>query len=703
MDGVTATTTLHGGLLTGQAWPLGATVVNGGVNFAWPSSHASAIELCLFDDTGAHEQRRLLLPGRSGDVWHGLLPGAGAGLVYGLRVHGPWRPDRGHRFNAHKLLLDPWAREIVGHFDWLPQHFGADADHPAHLDSRDNAAQALKARVVDERPGHDPAARHDAPLRTPLADTVICELHVRGFTRQMPGLPEAHRGTYLGLASDAAIGHLQRLGVTAVSLLPVHQHLSEQRLAKLGLSNYWGYNTLGFFCPSPRLATRADGATARAEFRHMVQRLHAAGIEVLLDVVYNHTAEGDERGPTLSWRGLDNASWYRLPPDRRSAYENWSGCGNTLDLNHPRTLQWVLDSLRHWVQHYQVDGFRFDLAPVLGRGVRDFDRQGAFFKAVLQDPVLAGCKLIAEPWDLGPQGYQLGQFPRGWLEWNDRFRDTLRAFWLGGECTRGEFARRLCGSSDLFQAQGRAPAESINYVVSHDGFTLRDLVSYDLRHNQANLEDNRDGHGHNLSWNCGWEGPTDDPEVLQRRARLQRALLATTLLAQGTPMLAAGDERGHTQGGNNNPYCQDNPTTWLDWTAADTDLSAYTAHVLALRRQYLPLGNRWYTGLPDAHGQADLAWWRASGKPLAADDWHDRMSRVLGAQIGQPGRGRAALLLLFNARETDVPFHLPPGHWQLLLDSTQPQGRRDWVGHEVFALAGRSVALLVQQPAAGTA
>ena len=686
MDGLSGGPSLR----PGRPWPLGASVVDGGVNFVVASGHAQAIELCLFDDDGRTERARLPLPGRSGDLWHGFLPGAGAGLLYGLRAHGPWRPDLGLRFNPKKLLLDPWAREIVGHFEWGPQHLGHEVGHPSHADGRDNGAAALKARVVDDLVDW----QGDGPLHRPLADSVLYEAHVRSFSRLLPGVPESERGTYLGLASDAGIAHLQRLGITAVSLLPVHQHLDEQRLVALGLVNHWGYNTLGFFCPSPRYATRRDGVTARAEFRTMVRRLHAAGIEVLLDVVFNHTAESDEHGPTLSWRGLDNPGWYRLPADHRSAYENWSGCGNTLDINRPRGLQLVMDSLRHWVQAFHVDGFRFDLAPVLARGERAFEPHGAFFKAVQQDPVLAGCKLIAEPWDLGPDGYQLGRFPAGWLEWNDRFRDTTRAFWLGGDCTRGEFAQRLAGSSDRFQADGRSPLTSVNYVVSHDGFTLRDLVSYDLRHNEANLEGNRDGHGHNLSWNCGWEGPTDDPAVLARRARLQRALLATVLLSQGTPMLAAGDEIGHSQGGNNNPYCQDNAITWLDWAQADEALLAFTARLVALRRQWLPLGGRWYTGLPDALGRADLSWWRHGGQPLAADDWNDRQSRVLGAHIGAPGRGGVPLLMLFNARDADLDFHLPAGRWHLELDSAEPDGHRDWAGQGRYPLRGRSLALL---------
>ena len=681
---------------TGRPWPMGARfevdASGPGVNFAVFSAHASQIELCLFDDSGLHETARLPLPAQTGDVWHGRVPGLLPGQVYGLRAHGPWRPDRGHRFNPHKLLLDPWAREIVspaGGFDWQAPHGGAEREHPQHMDTRDNADQAHKARVV-----HDTFDwQGDAPPATPLADTVLYEMHVRGLTRQMPGVPEALRGSYAGLASDAAIAHLRRLGVTAVSLLPVQQILDEPHLAARGLRNYWGYNTLGYFCPDPRYAAGAD---VRNEFRQMVQRLHAAGLEVLLDVVYNHTPEGDERGPTLSWRGLDNASWYRLHAAHSERYDNWSGCGNTVDIRHPRVLQMVMDSLRHWVQEFHVDGFRFDLAPVLGRGSPGFEREGPFFKAVLQDPVLQGVKLIAEPWDIGPGGYQVGQFPRGWLEWNDRFRDTARAFWLGGDCTRGEFALRLAGSSDLFQARRRSPLDSVNYIVSHDGFTLNDLVSYDLRHNLANGENNRDGHGNNLSWNCGWEGPTTDPAVNARRDRLKRALLATLLLAQGTPMLAAGDELGHGQDGNNNPYCQDNATTWIDWSAADEDLIEYTALLLRLRKTLMPLATRWYTGLPDARGRHDLAWLRRTGEPMTPEHWNNRMSRIMGAWIGVPGRSRAPLLLLINGRDLDASFKLPPGDWVCELDSTAPRGRSSWhsAGQVELMLASRSVLLL---------
>ena len=687
-----AAVAVHNRLQAGRPWPLGATVDGDGVNFAVFSAHASQLDLCLFDAAGQLEVERLPLPGRSGDIWHGRLPGAGPGLVYGLRAHGPWRPDRGHRFNANKLLIDPWAREIVtppGGFDWRGPHFGADREFPQQIDTHDNAAGAHKARVVAEHFDW----QDDRPPATPLVDTVLYEMHVRGFTKRMPGVPEAERGTYAGLASDAAIAHLQRLGVTAVSLLPVQQVLDEARLREPGLVNYWGYNTLGFFCPDPRYAA---GPAVRDEFRQMVRRLHQAGLEVLLDVVYNHTPEVDERGATLSWRGLDNASWYRLVEGHRERYENWSGCGNTLDIRHPRVLQLVMDSLRYWVTEMHVDGFRFDLAPVLGRDGHGFDGNAAFFKTLQQDPALQGVKLIAEPWDLGPSGWQVGQFPRGWLEWNDRFRDTARSFWLGGDCTRGELALRMAGSSDLLQARRRSPLESVNYIISHDGFTLADLVSYDMRHNEANLEGNRDGTGQNLSWNCGWEGPTEDPLVQARRRRLQRAMLAMLLLAQGTPMLAAGDELGHTQGGNNNPYCQDNEITWIDWSRADGKLIDYSAHVLALRRRLLPMGARWFTGLPDARGRQDLSWLRRIGEGMAPENWNDRMSRVLGAWIGVAGRGRDSLLLMVNARDTDVEFVLPPGDWVGELDSTADDGRSAWRRGEATAypLPSRSLVLL---------
>lgn len=684
----------------GRPWPLGARWDGRGVNFAVFSAHAQSIELCLFDDSGRHELSRTALPGHTQDVWHGWIPGAAPGLVYGLRAHGPWRPDRGHRFNPHKLLLDPWAREIIGNFEWRAEHFGADPSHPHHMDTRDNAAHALKSRVVDAR--FDWGV--DERPHTPLAKTVLYELHVKGFTKTHPGVPEALRGTFAGLASDAALSHLTRLGVTAVSLLPVQQHIDEHRLVRQGLTNYWGYNTIGFFCPNPRLSCGGGTGSARDEFRTMVRRLHAAGIEVILDVVFNHTCEGAEPGPTLSWRGLDNASWYRLPHDRPDRYENYSGCGNTLDLRHPRVLQFVMDCLRFWAQEMHVDGFRFDLAPVLGRGDHGFDPHGAFFKTVAQDPVLAGVKLIAEPWDIGPGGYQMGGFPRGWLEWNDRFRDTMRNWWLRGMGTRGEFAQRLCASSDVFHRQHRAPHESVNYVVAHDGFTLRDLVSYEHRHNEANGEGNHDGHAHNLSCNFGVEGATERADVIAVRERVQRAMLASLLWSQGTPMLAAGDELGHSQGGNNNPYCQDNSTSWIDWSRADAALIELTARLLRLRRERRLFDDHWHTGLPDTRGVNDLQWLGADGQALQGDAWQRHDDHCLGALLGRSGRRARAddgpLLLLVNGAAQERVFALPSGRWHVLLDSTHADGTPATLLHDVpdhYPLPARSVTLLARR------
>ena len=682
-------------LLSGRPWPLGAAWDGQGINFAVFSAHAQAMALCLFDDSGTVEVSRLMLPTHTNDVWHGYLPDAAPGLIYGLRAHGLWRPDLGHRFNPHKLLLDAYAREVVGDFHWRDEHFGADRRHPLHIDTRDNAAVALKARVVHDRFDW----QGDKSPGISLQDTVLYELHIKGFSKLNPRVPEGLRGTYAGLAHEASLAHLKRLGVTSVSLLPVHFALDEERLAGMGLRNYWGYNTLAFFAVNLRLASNHKGLNERDEFKSMVKTLHAHGIEVLLDVVFNHTAESGGDGPSISFRGLDNASYYRHPAESPAAFENHSGCGNTLDIRQPGVLQLVMDSLRYWVSDMHVDGFRFDLAPVLGRGDNGFEPNGAFFTAVAQDPVLSQVKLIAEPWDIGPGGYQVGAFARGWLEWNDHFRDVMRGFWLQADHagrTRGDFALRLCASSDLYQPRNRAPSVSVNYVVSHDGFTLRDLVSYNERHNGANGEDNRDGHGHNLSHNCGVEGPTDDPQINALRGRLQRALLATTLLAQGTPMLCAGDELGHSQRGNNNPYCQDNELTWIDWTRADDDLIDFTAWVLSLRRQLLPFGNHWYSGLTDTLGLHDLCWLHSNGTVMQGPAWHDSNERVLGCLIGQPGRARAPLLLLVNPDASDQDFVLPAGVWQAVLDTSQPSGVTRWQsqGEAPLRLPANSLMLL---------
>ena len=637
-------------LQVGRPAPFGAHWDGAGVNFAVFSAHAQRMELCVFDGTGERELQRLTLPGRSRDVWHGYLPGAAPGLVYGLRAHGPWQPALGHRFDGGQLLLDPWAREIV-------------------------PGATPRARVV-----HDAAdwSGHRRPSHA-REDLVLYELHVKGFTRQHPEVPAALRGTYAGLAHPAAIGHLHRLGVTAVSLLPVHQHIDERALQARGLTNYWGYNTLGFFCPEPRYAASAaeGGRAVREEFRSMVRALHAAGIEVVVDVVFNHTCESDEHGPTLSWRGLDNASWYRLDRQWPDRYSNESGCGNVLDLRHPRVLQFVMDSLRHWVVDMGVDGFRFDLAPALARGDDGYSAEAPLFRAIAQDPLLAGARLIAEPWDVGSGGYQLGAFPPGWAEWNDRFRDGMRRWWLRKEVTRGEFALRLCASSDVFMRAHRDPSDSVNYVVSHDGFTLRDLVTYAHRRNEANGEGNRDGHAHEHGSVFGVDGETGDEAVSAARARAVRAMLASLLLAQGTPMLAAGAELGHTQRGNNNPYCQDNEIAWIDWQQADAALTAFVARVSRLRRERLPFGDRWYDGLPDGRGVADVAWLDADGRTLDPAAWQSP-DRALAVLIGRPGRslpGRGVpLLLLVNGDAAPRAFRLPPGRWLALLDSGEPEG-----------------------------
>jgi glycogen operon protein len=688
-------------LQRGKPWPMGASFDGQGVNFAVFSAHAQSVQLCLFDETGARELRRLPLPGHSSDVWHGYLPGAGPGLIYGFRASGLWRPDKGHWFDSSKLLLDPYARDIVGDFIWRDDSSYAEAPSKRAPEAHDNARIALKARVV-----HDTFSwGQDKPPDTALADTVLYECHVKGLTARHPDVPPALRGTYAGLAHPVMLRHLQQLGVTAVSLLPVHYALSEKHLITKGLTNYWGYNTIGFFCVNPRMASGQQGSNARDEFRHMVRSLHQAGIEVILDVVYNHTAEGGQGGPIISFRGLDNASYYMLVPGNPSQYENHSGCGNTLNIQNSKVLQLVMDSLRYWVQDMHVDGFRFDLASVLGRDDEGFSQKAAFFAAVAQDPLLGRVKLIAEPWDIGPGGYQVGGFPRGWMEWNDHFRDGTRRFWVQSAAlpdtpvpygTRGDFAMRLCGSSDLFQLSRRPPAKSVNYIVSHDGFTLLDLVSYNTRHNQANGEDNRDGHGNNLSYNCGVEGPTDVPRVRAQRARLQRALLATLLLSQGTPMLCGGDEIGHTQGGNNNPYCQDNAITWVNWQTADADLLAFTQRVLRLRQQLAPFANCWYSGVADADGVYDLSWWNADGSVLQGDAWHQPMQRSLMCLIGRPGRSKLPILLLINASVTEEHFVLPRGLWQALLDTQWPTGEVHWLvaGSSPVRVAGHSVVVM---------
>ncbi len=652
----------------GRPYPLGATWDGAGVNFALFSAHAEGVDLCLFDPDAARELARVRLTECTDQVWHGYLPEARPGLVYGYRVHGPYDPDRGHRFNANKLLIDPYAHAFAGAFRWTDAHCGyrmGPARADLTFDRRDNAWAMLKCRVVD---GAGSWGDDRAP-RTPWADTVICEAHVKGFSMMNPEVPAALRGTYAGMAHPASIARLQAMGATAVELLPIHEFIDERMLVQSDLVNYWGYNTVGFFAPAARYA---GGMDPLAEFRAMVRRLHAAGIEVILDVVYNHTAESDEFGPMLMFRGIDNASYYRLRRDAPRWYDDVTGCGNTVNAAHPRVLQLVMDSLRWWVTDMHVDGFRFDLATALARDGEGFDAGSAFLDALRQDPVLSPVKLIVEPWDT--QAWGTGQFPPGFAEWNDRFRDAARGFWLTGMTASGELARRLTASSDLFRRDGRVPQASINFVSSHDGFPLADLVTYADKHNEANGQGNRDGSADNRSINCGVEGPSSDPAVNALRARLQRALVATLLLAQGVPMLAAGDGAGRTQDGNNNAYCQDSPTSWVGWEHLDAELARFTAQVAALREANAAFRRRrWFDGSPTATGDADLLWLWRDGTAMTPARWEDRDSRCFGFRIGRLAADETAFLVLINGGAGGVLFVLPPapgGAWGLALDSS---------------------------------
>jgi glycogen operon protein len=702
----------------GKPFPRGATWDGEGVNFALFSEHAERVELCIFDPAGRREIQRVELKEHTDQVWHGYLPEARPGMLYGYRVHGPYRPDDGHRFNPHKLLVDPYARNFVGNLRWSDALYGYVVGHRREdlsFDRRDSARGLPKCQVVDNAFTWG----DDRPPAIGWNDMVIYELHVRGFTMRNPQVPPALRGTYAGLASAPVIEHLKRFGVTTVELMPVHAFVDDRRLVELGLRNYWGYNTLGYFSPEPRYAATSNPV---AEFKAMVKVLHSAGIEVILDVVYNHTAEGDHLGPTLAFRGIDNASYYRLAEGDRRHYVDYTGCGNTLNLRHPRVLQLIMDSLRYWVTEMHVDGFRFDLASTLARELHEVDRLGAFFDVIHQDPVLNRVKLIAEPWDLGEGGYQVGNFPPGWAEWNDRYRDTMRAFWKGDGGLIGEFARRLTGSSDLYGRSGRRPYASINFVTAHDGFTLRDLVSYDHKHNEANGEDNRDGHNHNLSWNCGVEGPTDDPAIKRLRAQQQRNFIATLLLSQGVPMITAGDEIGRTQNGNNNAYCQDNETSWVDWPldGERERLLAFARRMIALRRAHPTFRRRdFFQGRP-LYGSdiKDIVWMRPDGHEMTQQEWESEHARALAVYLSGAGlnevdaRGRALtdedFVLLFNASAEPVEFRIPArlgaGRWLVVLDTANGDGLYEdgtVDAGAAYTLAARAVAVLtlLQTPA----
>ena len=659
-------------LTQGHTRKLGATLEPEGVNFCLAAPHAHAVELCLFDESGLVETGRHWVPHKRDGVWNAFLSGAKAGLIYGWRVHGAWAPHLGHRFNPAKLMLDPYAREVVGSYQGQDIHLGHDPHNPHQADPRDNAAVALKARVVADLPPPAPGMQVDPAQR------VIYELHTKGFTALHPDVPPALRGTYAGLAHPAAIAHLKALGVTTLSLMPVAQRADESRLLKLGLTNYWGYSPIAWSAPETRYWSGAKGTSPRSEFRAMVDALHQAGLEVILDVVYNHTAETDELGPSLSLRGIDNATYYHLEPGDPARYINWTGCGNCVNLNQPLVLRTVMDSLRLWVQEFGVDGFRFDLAPVMARGDQRNAYQAAsnsaFLMAIAQDPVLATKLMVAEPWDIGPGGYQLGNFPVGWLEWNDKFRDTQRAFWLCGQEHPGALAQRLAGSTEAFNPHWRSPNSSVNFVTAHDGFNLTDLVSYEQRHNEANGEQNRDGHGHNLSRNFGAEGQSNDPAIEAQRLQRKRALLAATVFSLGTPMLLAGDDIGHSQQGNNNAYCQDNTSTWLNWQTADHELSHFVAHLLRARKERHVLQARAWWQAEGPAGTLIARWRMPDSTPLTHEAWNDSRQRALALHLhseqANPGDHSAACLLLINASDQPMHFQLPADNWLLHIDTS---------------------------------
>jgi isoamylase len=702
----------------GRPYPLGATWDGSGVNFALFSEDAEAVELCLFDQAyGAPEVERIRLRERTDFVWHVYLPEARPGMMYGYRVYGPYDPANGLRFNSNKLLLDPYAKATTGPIEWSDNMFAYPLasrrrDRDLLQDESDSAPGMVKGVVIE------PAFSwgDDEPPKVPWHDTVIYEAHVKGLTHLHPLLPPERRGTYAALSDHRIVHYLKQLGVTSVELMPVHHFVDDKRLVDQGLSNYWGYNTLNFFSPDPRYSTSIGPGGRVNEFKTMVHTLHREGIEVILDVVYNHTAEGSHLGPTLSFRGIDNRAYYRLTPEDERFYVDYTGTGNTLNVRNPRVLQLIMDSLRYWVLEMHVDGFRFDLAAALARELHDVDKLSAFFDIIHQDPVLSQVKLIAEPWDVGEGGYQVGNFPVGWTEWNGKYRDTVRRFWRGDEGTVADLAYRLTGSSDLYAEGGRRPYASINFVTAHDGFTLRDLVSYDEKHNQANGEGGKDGSDENLSWNMGVEGDTDDPEIARLRRRQMRNFLATLLLSQGVPMLLHGDEVGRTQRGNNNAYCQDNEISWLSWEREgwQDELLGWTQRLVKLRSEHVLLRRReYFQGRPIRRaGVKDIYWLRPDGEEMTDADWFDPEVRCLGMLLPGPAadltdeEGLPApddtLLLLVNASEEGVSFRLPEAvgrrYWELTLDSAKPEANpasESYMPGGAYELTGRSLTLLI--------
>jgi isoamylase len=693
----------------GKPYPLGATWDGEGVNFAIFSEQAEKVELCMFDPSGRRELHRVALPEHTNQVWHCYLPEARPGMLYGYRVYGPYDPARGLRFNHHKLLLDPYARQVQGTLQWSDAHFGYRVGHKGDdmsFDRRDSASGMPKCKVIDSAFTWGA----DRPPRIPWHESIIYELHVRGFSMRHPDVPTNLRGTYAGLSTAPVIDYLTRLGVTAVELMPVHYFVDDRHLVERGLRNYWGYNSIGFFAPE----TRYGVIDPIREFKTMVKTLHSADIEVILDVVYNHTAEGNQLGPMLAFRGIDNAAYYRLMADNPRYYMDYTGTGNSLNMRHPRVLQMIMDSLRYWVQEMHVDGFRFDLAATLARELHEVDRLGAFLDIIQQDPVLSQTKLIAEPWDLGEGGYQVGKFPVGWAEWNDRYRDAVRSYWKGDGGLIGELAYRITGSSDLYERSGRRPYASINFVTAHDGFTLRDLVSYNSKHNEANGEDNRDGTDNNRSWNCGVEGPTDDPAVNALRVQQSRNLLATLLLSQGIPMLLAGDGIGHSQQGNNNAYCQDNEISWLNWDHKDEGLLIFLQQMIAIRKRHPVFRRRnFFQGRPIKGAEVkDILWVKPDGAEMTDQEWNEASARCLGVffagealaeytERGQPVSDGNFVLLL-NAHHEEIPFTLPAvaadRDWRVVVDTSWDNfaQRALHPASTVYPLKPRSLTLLVE-------
>jgi glycogen operon protein len=693
----------------GKAYPLGATYDGFGTNFALFSEAAERVELCLFDADG-EQTACVALPEVDGFVWHGFIPNIEPGQRYGYRVHGPYDPANGQRCNPNKLLLDPYAKAIDGTFDWGQPLFSYNFGDPDSRNDDDSAAHMPKSVVIN--PYFDWGV--DRPPNHEYADTVIYEAHVKGLTQTHPDIPEQIRGTYSAVAHPVIIEHLKALGVNAIELMPVHHFANDSTLVEKGLSNYWGYNTIGFLAPDPKYSSSPTPGGQVQEFKAMVRALHEAGIEVILDVVYNHTAEGNHMGPTLSFRGIDNAAYYRLVDDDKRYYMDYTGTGNSLNVGHPHSLQLIMDSLRYWVTEMHVDGFRFDLASTLAREFYDVDKLATFFELVQQDPTVSQVKLIAEPWDVGPGGYQVGGFPPQWTEWNGKYRDTVRDFWRGEDATIDEFASRLTGSSDLYESTSRRPVASINFVIAHDGFTLRDLVSYNEKHNEANGEDNNDGESHNRSWNCGAEGPTDDPEVNALRSRQQRNFLTTLLLSQGVPMICHGDELGRTQQGNNNVYCQDNELSWIDWSTADTELMAFTQKVSELRANHPVFRRRrFFSGRPvrqrGAPGLPDIAWFAPDGSEMTDEDWESGFAKSIAVYLNGQGipdldvRGQRitddSFLLCFNAYHEPIEFAMPAAEfgraWLPVINTADDDDARESVTAGVkIEVAGRAVLVL---------